>query len=115
MSIRQRITVLAAYKELHQQLNSRQLTALRRLADYKIYINSPLGIHGKEYIRTDQRDNDQSSVRNYVIANSQQKYKMHLAISTRGKIYNYTIYKNTGTDGDKTVWSLVKHYNLTKD
>lgn len=94
------------YGSEHEMLTKAQRTALRKHKDYKTYVDS---MDKKIYVRHGEHHDPKSSVGNYVMANSDQKHKMSVAISKQGKIFNHQIHRKHINEKGETEWHLVKN------
>ena len=85
-------------KPLHNLLNTGQMKALRKSQDFH-YIGGMPG--SKIYAKHGSRHS--SAVHHFIIANSDQKHRMDIAMTPRGKILNYEIHRKTDEG-----WGFVK-------
>ncbi len=102
----------SVYKSPHEIMNKRQHRAVTSHPDFVNYIQS---YTHKIYARPDSNDKADSGLRDFVLANAEQKHRMHVTVTDRGKILNHSIYRNSGNTIDgKPVWVDVKHSHQKK-
>lgn len=102
----------SAYKSPHEIMNKRQHKAVTGHPDFGTYVHS---YTHKVYARPDSNDRADSGVRDFVLANAEQKHRMHVTVTDRGKILSHSIYRNAGETSDgKTIWTDVKHSHQKK-
>ena len=93
-------------KQAHEELNKRQMNALRKHPSYKTYIDN--SIFSKVYIKP-ERDRDRpGSIRNVILTNAENKYKMYVAITHHGKVLGHSIYKKGAPINGMPSWDHVK-------
>lgn len=90
--------------EYYKVLNKHQMRSLAKNKDYHTYVHD---LTKKIYARPDTNHDPESSVHNYVLANSDTKHRMHIAITKHGKILNHRIYRRDGND-----WHHLKSHSI---
>lgn len=96
-------------KQMHQiGLNKSQLKSLYRHQSFRTYVDSPS--YPKVYAKLDRYDGGPGRTRNVILTNSDNRHKMHVAFTNRGKILGHTIYRKSDNPDhpDAVVWNHVK-------
>ena len=104
-SFKQYIKENAGPKKIHEILNKSQMKSLRKHPSFQNYVYSPTtSIYAKE----DEHDSGPGSSRNVILTNSDNKHKMHVAITNRGKVLGHSIYRKNKMEDGKIEWQHVK-------